>query len=96
MAERGIEVTCETIRTWCTKFGPEYARSLRRRQPQASDKWHLDEVFIKIVGVQNSCGGQSTSTATSSTSSFNRSGTGKLRPGSFAHSSNIRVTRRGC
>ncbi|MDV6278762.1 IS6 family transposase, partial [Rhodococcus erythropolis] len=31
MAARGIEVSCETIRTWCTRFGPEYARSLRRR-----------------------------------------------------------------
>lgn len=52
MAERGIEVTYETIRTWCTRFGPEYSRRLRRRQPQAGDKWHLDEVFIKIRGVR--------------------------------------------
>ena len=52
MAERGIEVTYETIRTWCIRFGPEYSRRLRRRQPHAGDKWHLDEVFIKIGGVQ--------------------------------------------
>lgn len=51
MAARGIEVTYETIRTWCTKFGPEYARTLRRHQPRAGDKWHLDEVFVKIGGV---------------------------------------------
>ncbi|MDV6278215.1 IS6 family transposase [Rhodococcus erythropolis] len=52
MAERGVEVTYETIRTWCTRFGPEYARRLRRRQPQTGDKWHLDEVFVKIRGVR--------------------------------------------
>ncbi|MDV6212647.1 IS6 family transposase [Rhodococcus erythropolis] len=52
MAARGIEVSYETIRTWCTKFGPEYARTLRRRQPNAGDKWHLDEVFVKIGGVR--------------------------------------------
>ncbi|WP_411194460.1 IS6 family transposase [Rhodococcus erythropolis] len=52
MAERGIEVTYETIRTWCTKFGPEYARSLRRRASRAGDKWHLDEVFVNIGGVR--------------------------------------------
>ncbi|MDV6277851.1 IS6 family transposase [Rhodococcus erythropolis] len=52
MATRGIEVTYETIRTWCTRFGPEYARRLRRHQPQAGDKWHLDEVFVNIGGVR--------------------------------------------
>ncbi|WP_411194441.1 IS6 family transposase [Rhodococcus erythropolis] len=52
MAERGIEVIYETIRTWCTRFGPEYARRLRRRQPQTGDKWHLDEVFVTIDGVR--------------------------------------------
>ncbi|NHE67796.1 IS6 family transposase [Rhodococcus sp. D-46] len=52
MAARGIKVTYETIRTWCARFGPEYARRLRRRQPQTGDKWHLDEVFVKIGGVR--------------------------------------------
>ncbi|WP_220463495.1 MULTISPECIES: IS6 family transposase [unclassified Rhodococcus (in: high G+C Gram-positive bacteria)] len=52
MAARGIEVTYETIRTWCTKFGREYARTLRRHQPNAGDKWHFDEVFVKIGGVR--------------------------------------------
>ena len=31
MAERGVEVIYEAIRTWCARFGPEYARRLRRR-----------------------------------------------------------------
>ncbi|MDQ1033233.1 putative transposase [Streptomyces umbrinus] len=34
------------------KFGQEYAGALRRRQPRPGDKWHLDEVFIKINGEQ--------------------------------------------
>lgn len=34
------------------KFGQAYANSLRRRRPRPGDKWHLDEVFIKINGEQ--------------------------------------------
>lgn len=49
---RGIIVSHETVRQWCDKFGPEYAARLRRRRPQAGDKWHLDEVFIKVNGVR--------------------------------------------
>ena len=52
MAESGIEVTYETIRTWCARLGPQYARWLRRHRPRAGDKWLPDEVFIKIGGVQ--------------------------------------------
>ncbi|MFJ4980459.1 IS6 family transposase [Streptomyces coeruleorubidus] len=52
MLERGIVVSYETIRRWCGKFGQTYANALRRRQPQLGDKWHLDEVFIKINGEQ--------------------------------------------
>ncbi|MEV7020257.1 IS6 family transposase [Streptomyces sp. NPDC093991] len=50
MLERGIVVSYETIRRWCSKFGQTYAGALRRRQPQFGDKWHLDEVVIKING----------------------------------------------
>ena len=42
LAKRGIVVTYETIRQWCRKFGPEYARNLKRRQGQMGDVWHLD------------------------------------------------------
>lgn len=52
MAERGIEVTYETIDTWCARFGPECARRLRQRAPRPGDKWHLDEVFIKVGEVR--------------------------------------------
>ncbi|MFD3622326.1 IS6 family transposase [Streptomyces sp. NPDC058676] len=50
MLERGVIVSYETIRRWCAKFGQTYANALRRRQPGPGDKWHLDEVFLKING----------------------------------------------
>ena len=50
LAERGVTVTYETIRAWCSKFGPSYAAGLRRRRARPSDKWHLDEVQLKIKG----------------------------------------------
>ncbi|MEW2117124.1 IS6 family transposase [Streptomyces sp. NPDC005474] len=50
MLERGVIVSYESIRRWCAKFGQGYANSLRRRRPRPGDKWHLDEVFIKING----------------------------------------------
>ena len=52
LAERGIIVSYETIRIWCRKFGPDYARKLKRRQGRLGDIWHLDEVFIRINGQQ--------------------------------------------
>src|SRR4029079_9249184 len=54
LAERGVVVTDETIRRWSQKFGQTYANALRRRRPRPGDKWHLDEVFIRINGVQHS------------------------------------------
>jgi putative transposase len=53
LAERGVIVTYETIRQWCRKFGQTYANELRRRRPRPGDKWHLDEVFIRINGAQH-------------------------------------------
>jgi putative transposase len=50
LAKRGIIVTYETIRQWCGKFGPAYARILRRRQGGLGDIWHLDELFVNIQG----------------------------------------------
>ena len=47
---RGVVVSYETIRRWCAKFGQAYANQLRRRRPRPGDKWHLDEVFVKING----------------------------------------------
>lgn len=50
MAQRGVRVTYETIRQWCLKFGQTIAEELRRRRPQPGNKWHLDEVYLKING----------------------------------------------
>jgi putative transposase len=33
-----------------SKFGETFANGLRRRRPHPADKWHLDEMFIKIRG----------------------------------------------
>jgi len=50
MLERGVVVSHETVRQWCAKFGQGYANQLRRRRPRPGDKWHVDEVFIRING----------------------------------------------
>ncbi len=50
LLERGIVVSYETIRRWGRKFGPAYAKKLRRRRPSRQDLWHLDEVVISIAG----------------------------------------------
>ena len=50
LAKRGILVTYETIRQWCRKFGPVYARNLKRRQGRRGDIWYLDEIFVKGGG----------------------------------------------
>ncbi len=48
LAERGIDVSYETVRRWCLKFGQAYAASLRQQRPHADTRWHLDEVFVSI------------------------------------------------
>jgi len=52
LAERGITVTYQSIRLWCIKFGPRYARRLRRRHRGYGDTFFVDEVFVKINGKQ--------------------------------------------
>jgi putative transposase len=47
---RGVSLSYETVREWCRKFGQTYANGLRRRSPRPGDRWHLDEVFLKING----------------------------------------------
>src|SRR3954454_12913820 len=50
LLERGIVVSYETVRRWALKFGPAYARRLRRKAPSRRDIWHLDEVVVTIAG----------------------------------------------
>ena len=49
-AERGIDVSYETVRRWSLKFGLAYAKRLRASRPQPDARWHLDEVFVSISG----------------------------------------------
>lgn len=50
LAERGIEVSYETIRCWTTKFGPAIAANIRRVRGRADSVWHLDEMVVRING----------------------------------------------
>jgi putative transposase len=50
LAARGVVVSYETIRAWGLLFGRLFANRLKRRRPRPGDKWHLDEVFIRIRG----------------------------------------------
>jgi putative transposase len=52
LAERDIMISYETTRRWCKKFDQSFAHCLRRRR-RPGDKWHLDEVFIRIQGAQH-------------------------------------------
>ena len=52
LSERGIDVSYESIRLWCNKFGPHYAKRLKRRHQGYGDTFFIDEVFVKIQGQQ--------------------------------------------
>ena len=49
LAERGIIVSYETIRSWCNKSGPAYARTIKKRRGSLGDTWYMDEVYIVTV-----------------------------------------------
>src|SRR5437667_5824411 len=48
LAMRGVSLSYETVREWCLKFGQPYANGLRHKSPRPGDRWHLDEMFLKI------------------------------------------------
>ncbi len=50
LAQRGVEVSYETIRCWTVKFGRQFAYNLRRSRPKPTGRWHLDEMVVKIGG----------------------------------------------
>ena len=52
LSERGIIVSYAAIRFWCLKFGPGYARSIRKKRGRLGDIWHVDELCLKINGRQ--------------------------------------------
>ena len=50
LAYRGIIVSHEAIRGWCLRFSDDFKHIIRKRERKPSDKWHLDEMLIKING----------------------------------------------
>src|SRR6516165_9114074 len=52
LAERGLDVSYETVRRWVLKFGPLFAQELRRRRHRPTAQWHLDEMAVQIGGRQ--------------------------------------------
>jgi putative transposase len=55
LAQRGIDISHETVRFWWNRFGPMFAAEIHKRRvahmggyPQW--RWHLDEVFVKVNG----------------------------------------------
>jgi hypothetical protein len=56
LAARSIVVSHETVRQWALKFGREFVNRIRRRLPCTGDKWHLEEVAIKVAGCRTGSG----------------------------------------
>ena len=52
LAQRGLDVSYETVRRWVLKFGPLFARELRSRRPRPTSRWHLDEMAVMIAGTR--------------------------------------------
>jgi putative transposase len=52
LAERGLDVSYETVRRWVLKFGPLFARELRSRRSRPTARWHLDEMAVTIASRQ--------------------------------------------
>ena len=51
--QRGIQVSHETLREWCIKFGPLLAENLRHRESRRGSRWHVDEVCTSVDGVRH-------------------------------------------
>jgi putative transposase len=49
--ERGVDLSHETVRAWCARFGPDLADALRHRKPKRGRTWHLDEMRVVVGGV---------------------------------------------
>src|SRR5713101_7722221 len=81
LAERGLDISYESVRSWVLKFGPAIARGLRRCRPRPSDRWHLDEMVVRIAGQHMYLGVPSITKARSSRSWSSVVETG-LRPSS--------------
>ena len=50
LAERGLDISYESVRRWFLKFGAPIAQNLRHMRPIPNGYWHLDEMVIVIRG----------------------------------------------
>ena len=75
LAERGLDISYETVRRWVLKFGRAYARRIQRRRPRPTERWHLDEMVVVIRGGSSIYGVPWTVRAKSWISWFNPAGT---------------------
>src|SRR5271155_62371 len=50
LAERGVDVSYESVRRWALKFEPKIAAGLIRRRPRPDDRWNLDEMVVRLAG----------------------------------------------
>ncbi len=50
LAERGLDISYETVRRWFLKFGQVYAAGLRQVRHRPTDHWFLDEMVIVMAG----------------------------------------------
>jgi putative transposase len=50
LAERGLDISYESVCSWVLKFGAAIARALRRCRPRQVDRWHLDEMVVCVAG----------------------------------------------
>ena len=56
--ERGIDVCHESVRLWVDRFDPIFVGKIRTKRASFMRRhtqwqWHMDEVFVKINGVQH-------------------------------------------
>ena len=50
MAERGLSVDHSTVHRWVVHFSPKLLERFNRRKRSVTDKWHVDETYIKVRG----------------------------------------------
>jgi len=53
LAERGLDISYETVRRWFLKFGAPIAQNLRSSRPTPNDIWHLYEMVIVVRGTRH-------------------------------------------
>src|SRR5215210_4366161 len=70
LAQRGLDLSYESVRSWVLKFGPMIVRRLPQRRPRPSDRWHLDEMWSGSPASGCISGARSTTKARSSTCCF--------------------------